>query len=116
MVTVEDVRAFALVLPRTTEGLVRGRVRFRIGQIVYVAFYDEDTVMGFAFPKEFREALIESEPHKFMWPRTSDLRYNWVLVRMSELDEADMREYVLDAWAMCVPKSVAAAYAADDVS
>ena len=30
MVTVEDVRAFALTLPRTTEALVQGRVKFRI--------------------------------------------------------------------------------------
>ena len=110
-VTLEDVRAFAVTLPRTTEALVYGRVKFRIGSIVYVAFSHDETVMGFGFPKEFREALIDSEPHKFMWPRTSDLRYNWVEVRLSELDEAEMREYVLDAWAMCVPKSVAAAYA-----
>jgi hypothetical protein len=110
-VTLEDVRAFAVTLPRTTEALVYGRVKFRIGQIVYVAFSHDETVMGFGFPKEFREALIDAEPHKFMWPRPSDLRYNWVEVRMSELDEAEMRELVLDAWAMCVPKSVAAAYA-----
>ena len=112
MVTIEDVRAFALTLPRTTEALVHGRVKFRIGSIVYLAFSRDETVMGFAFPKEFREALIDSEPDKFMWPRQSDLRYNWVEVRMSGIDEDEMRALVLDAWAMVVPKSVAAAYAA----
>ena len=31
MVTVDEVRAFAGALPRSSEGLVRGQVKFRIG-------------------------------------------------------------------------------------
>jgi hypothetical protein len=111
VVTIEDVRSFATSLPRTTEALVRGRVKFRVGRIVYVSFSRDGTVMGFAFPKEWRDALVGSEPDKFMPPSPSDLRYNWVLVRLSAIDEQEMRELVLDAWAMVVPKRVAAAYA-----
>ena len=76
MVTLDEVRSFAIGLPRTTEGFVRGRVKFRIGRIVYLAFSRDETLMGFAFPKEWREALVGSEPDKFMLPRESDLRYN----------------------------------------
>ena len=111
MVTIEEVRSFAIGLPRTTEGLVRGRVKFRVGRIVYLAFSRDETVMGFAFPKEWREALVESEPDKFLLPAQSDLRYNWVLVRLAAIDVPEMRELVLDAWSMVVPKRVAAAYA-----
>jgi hypothetical protein len=111
MVTLDEVRSFATGLPRTTEALVRGRVKFRVGRIVYLAFSHDESVMGFAFPKEWREALVGSEPDKFMLPRLSDLRYNWVLVRLAAIDAAEMRELVLDAWAMVVPKRVAAAYA-----
>jgi hypothetical protein len=114
VVTVDVVRSFATTLPRTTEALVRGRVKFRVGRIVYVSFSRDETVMGFGFPKEWREALVQSEPDKFMLPGCSDLRYHWVLVRMDAIDEAEMRELVLDAWAMVVPKSVAAAYAASN--
>jgi hypothetical protein len=110
MVTVEEVRAFATPLPRTIEVLVHDRVKFRVGQIVYVAFSRDETVMGFAFPKEERDALVESEPEKFMLPGRSDLRFNWVLVRMAAIDATEMRELVLDAWRMVVPKRVAAAY------
>jgi hypothetical protein len=110
-VTIEDVRSFALGLPRTTEALVRGRVKFRVGRIVYLAFSADETVMGFAFPKDWREALVGSEPDKFMLPSRSDLRYNWALVRLAAIDAAEMRELVLDAWAMVVPERVAAAYA-----
>jgi len=101
----------AMGLPRTTEALVRGRVKFRIGQIVFLAFSRDETELGFAFPKEWREALVESEPEKFRLPDQSDLRYNWAVVRLAAIDAAEMRELVLDAWAMVVPKSVAAAYA-----
>jgi hypothetical protein len=111
MVTIEEVRSLAMSLPRTTEGLVRGRVKFRVGRIVYLAFSRDETVMGFAFPKEWREALVDSEPDKFMLPGQSDLRYNWVHVRLAAIDAGEMRELVIDAWAMVVPKGVAAAYA-----
>jgi hypothetical protein len=110
MVTLEEVRSFALGLPRTTEGFVRGRVKFRVGRIVYLAFSRDETVMGFAFPKDWRDALVESEPDKFMLPSQSDLRYNWVHVRLAAIDAEEMRELVLDAWSMVVPKSVSAAF------
>jgi hypothetical protein len=108
MVTIEDVRDLALTLPRTEEALVRDRVKFRIGRIVYLAFSRDETLMGFAFPKEERRVLIDSEPHKFVMPKRSDLRYNWVVVRLEAIDEVEMREIVLDAWRMVVPKRVAA--------
>jgi len=111
MVTVEDVRSFSVTLPRTTEALVHGRVKFRVGRIVYLAFSRDETELGFAFPKEWREALVASEPDKFMLPGQSDLRYNWVVVRVAAIDVAEMRELVLDAWAMVVPKRVAAEHA-----
>jgi hypothetical protein len=110
-VIVEDVRAFALRLPRVHEAIVRGRVKFRVGQIVFVAFSRDETVMGFAFPKEWRQALVENEPEKFMLPSESNMRFHWVCVRMDAIDENEMRELVLDAWAMVVPKFVSAPYA-----
>jgi hypothetical protein len=112
VVTIDDVRALAVTLPRSTEAFVRGRVKFRVGRIVWLAFSRDETLLGFAFPKEWRDALIEKEPHKYMLPRESDLRYNWAVVRLAAIDAEEMRELVIDAWAFVVPKSVAAAYAA----
>jgi hypothetical protein len=116
VVTIDDVRALAVTLPRSTEAFVRGRVKFRVGRIVWLAFSRDETLLGFAFPKEWRDALIETEPHKYMLPRESDLRYNWVVVRLAAIDAEEMRELVIDAWAFVVPKSVAAAYAAQQAS
>jgi hypothetical protein len=108
VVTIDDVRALAARLPRSTEAFVRGRVKFRVGRIVYLAFSHDETVMGFAFPKEEREALLQTYPDKYMRPSQADLRYNWVLVRLAAIDEVEMRELVLDAWRMVVPKRLAA--------
>jgi hypothetical protein len=110
MVTVDEVRGFASTLPRATEVFVRGRIKFRVGRIVFLSFSRDGTLMGFGFPKEWREALVGSEPEKFLLPRESDLRYNWAVARLDAIDEPEMRELVLDAWHMVVPKSVSAAY------
>ncbi len=110
MVTIDDVRAVASTLPRSYEALVRDRVKFRVGRIVYLAFSRDESEMGFAFPKEEREALVASEPEKFMMPSQADMRYHWVDVRMAAIDQAEMRELVIDAWRMVVPKRVAAEY------
>jgi hypothetical protein len=110
MVTLDSVRSLASTLPRSYEAVVRGRVKFRVGRIVYLAFSRDEAVMGFAFPKEQRDWLVGGEPDKFMLPGQSDLRYHWVLVRLAAIDEAEMRELVLDAWRMVVPARVAAAY------
>ena len=116
MTTIDDVRAVASTLPRSYEVFVRGCVKFRVGRIVYLALSSDETLLGFAFPKEWREALIETEPHKFLLPQPSDLRFNWAVVRLAALDEAELRDLVVDAWSMVVPKSVSASYAADDRS
>jgi hypothetical protein len=111
VVRAQDVRALASTLPRSYEVLVHGRVKFRVGRIVYLAFSRDQTEMGFAFPKEWREALVESEPGKFRLPDQSDLRFNWAVVRLVAIDVPEMRELVIDAWSMVVPKRVAAEYA-----
>lgn len=111
MLTVDDVRRFAMTLPRTTEGFVGGRVKFYVGQIVYASLSRDGTVMGFGFPKDQRDWLVGGSPDKFMLPEGGDLRYHWVLARMDKLDQKEMRELVLDAWRMVVPKKVARAYA-----
>jgi hypothetical protein len=108
MTTLDAVREIALTLPRSYEAFVHGRVKFRVGRIVYLAFSQDEQTMGFAFPKEERDALIAAEPEKFVMPRVSDQRYHWLEVRTAEIDDVEMREIVVEAWRMVVPKRVAA--------
>jgi hypothetical protein len=111
MVTGDEVRAFALTLPRAYEAYVRDRAKFRVGQIVFAALSRDETELGFGYPRDQREALVTGEPEKFLMPEPADLRYQWVRCRLAAIDADEMRELVLDAWRMCVPKKVWAAYA-----
>jgi len=110
VVTLEDVRRLALPLPGSYEALIADRIKFKVGRIVYLSVSPDERSMGFAYPKEERAGLVASEPAKFFLPIPSDLRYNWVRVWLTELDLDELAELVPDAWAMAVPKRVAAAY------
>jgi hypothetical protein len=109
-VTLADVRQLVLGLPRTEEALVRDFVKFRVRDIVYASVSPDETLLGFGYPKDERADLVASEPHKFLMPAKSDERYHWVQARMAALDVGEMRELVLDAWQMVVPKKVVREY------
>ena len=110
MATLEAVRRVALALPRTEEHLIHEWIKFRVRQIVYAAVSPDETVLGFGFPKEERDALVAAEPDKFHLPRPSDLRFHWVHARLAVIGEAELRELIVEAWRMVVPKRVAAAH------
>jgi hypothetical protein len=107
---VDTVREIVRDLPRSYEVLVRDQVKFRVGKIVYLAFSPDEEMLGFAFPKDQRDALLAAEPEKFVRPRSSDLRFNWLEVRLAAIDRSELTEIVLEAWRMVVAKSVATAH------
>ena len=111
-VTVAEVQELARTLPRASEVWVRGRLKFRVGKIVFVAFSKDGTTMGCGFPKEWRSALVENEPDKFSFPSESDMRFHWVHVRLDAIDAEEMRDLVENAWAMCAPKFLIEEYRA----
>ena len=90
--------------------VVRDRVKFRVGKIVYLAFSRDETVLGFAYPREERGALLAARPSVFLPPDRSDERFNWLQLRLAAVERPELEELVLDAWRMVVPKRVAAAY------
>jgi hypothetical protein len=110
MATGEDVRRIALRLPRAYQAVVRDRVKFRVGRIVFAALSPDEELLGFGFPREERAALVASEPEKFLMPLRSDERYHWVRVRLAAIDADELEELLTDAWRMCAPKRVANAY------
>ena len=112
MVTAEQVREVALELPRAYEAWVRDRRKFRVGRIVFLAFSRDEQTIGFGYPREARASLVAAEPEKFFLPGPADMRYQWVCCWLAAIDAAEMRELLLDAWTMCVPKRVAAEYRA----
>ena len=110
MAVIDDVQALGAELERSYHATVRGRLKFRVGQMVYVAFSLDERVMGFAFPKDERAALVTGDPRKFQMPSDSDLRFNWVHADLAALDPSEARELVVDAWRMVVPAKISRAY------
>jgi hypothetical protein len=108
VVTVDDVRDLATWLPRSYEVLVRKRIKFRVKQYVYIAFSRDETLMGFGFPREEREAMLQTFPEKFVRPSPADMRYQWLVVRLDAIDKRELRQLVFDAWRIVVPKQLAA--------
>ena len=110
MAVIDDVRALGAELERSYPARVHGQLKFRVGQLVYVAFSREEDVMGFAFPREERAALVAGDPRKFQLPPEHGLRYNWVHADLSALEPGEARELVVDAWRMVVPQKLSRAY------
>lgn len=108
MITVDEVRPIALALPRAYETVVRDRITFRAGRLVFAALSRDETLLGVGFPKEERAAMVAAEPDKFMLPRKPEMRYNWIIVRLDAIELDEVRELVIEGWRMCVPKSVSA--------
>lgn len=112
-VSADDVRRVAAGLPLSNEVIVNDRAKFRVGRIVWLALSRDETQMGVAFPKNERLALVAGEPDVFLMPSATDLRYNWIEVRLDTLDEERMVELIHQAWRMVVPRSVAMHYFRD---
>ena len=55
MAVLDDVRPLGSELERSYEVFVHGRLKFRVQQIVYVAFSLDERVMGFASPDQVEE-------------------------------------------------------------
>jgi hypothetical protein len=110
VVTPDEIRAVAQTLPRSYEVFVRGQIKFRVGQIVWLALSEDGERMGCGFPKEMRQAAVEAEPRKFQLPSESDMRFNWIHVRLEAIDADEMRDLVEEAWSRAVPLSVAQQY------
>jgi hypothetical protein len=102
--TSDDVRRVASALPRAYEVEVRGRAKFRVRQIVFVAFSRDERDMGFGFPMAERDGLVAADPETFYLPGQADLRYQWVCAHLDRLGDDEMRELVVDAWRMCTPQ------------
>jgi hypothetical protein len=112
MATAEDVREIALTLPRAYEVWVRDRVKYRVGRIVFLSLSPDESLLGFGFPKEMREARVAAEPRKFLMPIASDMRYNWLRLRLAEVERDELWELIVDAWWGTVPKFVREAFMA----
>jgi hypothetical protein len=109
VITIDQIRPIAASLPRSYEAIVRDRVKFRVGQIVWLAFSQDEKTMGIAFPRTERDALIAEHPNVFFLPRPSELRYNWIELNLANFAPTSLEVFLIDGWSLAVPQKIGTA-------
>jgi hypothetical protein len=117
MADADDVRRLALSLPHVVEIDSEG-FDFRVGNKGFVWSYPErlpgrprvirtDVAVLYVGDEAEKQALLLGEPDIFFTDPGYD-GFPLVMVRLSEVDDARLRELVVDAWRMRAPADVAA--------
>ncbi len=102
--TGDDVRAYALSLPETTEEFAWQMPIFRVARSLFLTLPDDETSMAVRCPVIDRDELVAAEPAKF-WIAPHEANNAWVRVRLAALDDHDeLRAIVLDSWKLAAPK------------
>lgn len=113
MTTADDVRRIALSLPETIERPWFGTPGFRVRGRGFARIREEgDVLVVWCADLADKEALIAADPRKFFTTPHYD-GYAVVLVRLTEVDEQELRELLIDAWRVRAPKRVLAAHEAE---
>ncbi|WP_225992929.1 MmcQ/YjbR family DNA-binding protein [Actinomadura rudentiformis] len=109
----QTVREIALSLPGAQEKPAWGQVTFRVTKGIFASLSDDETSMGFRFPKDERTEMIAAEPRKFFVQPGHDDRYNWLRVHLAALDDDELRDIIVDSWRQLASKRLVAEYEAD---
>ncbi len=108
MVTFETVRQLFLALPEVEEGITHGTPSFKVRKKFLSRLREED-VLVVKCDMVFKEVLLQSQPEIYFTTAHYD-GYPYVLVRLAEVDEEDLRDLIADAWRMTAPKRLVAAH------
>jgi hypothetical protein len=122
--TWDDVRRLALELPETSEVISRGNAQWRVRDKLFVwerplrqtdlralgSSAPEGPILGARIEHVgVREALIGDSPGIYFTIPHFD-GYPAILVRLGEIDAAELRELIVEAWLLRAPKRLARAY------
>ena len=111
-VTFDIVRELARALPEVEDSTSWGMPALKVrGKLIALRKEDGETL---AVRTNFfeREALIRADPDAFFF--TDHYRnYPWVLVRLEEVERAQLAEMLEDAWRRVAPKRLIRAFDAE---
>lgn len=129
MATLDDVRRMALALPEVTEGTrwhmptwFVGKKGFAWERPLSKTDVRQLGELGQEVPTEdllalriesvgVREAMIAADPAVFLTiPHFAN--YAAILLRLGAVESSELEEFLEEAWLVCAPKRVAAAYLA----
>jgi hypothetical protein len=94
--TWEQVRKLALSLPGVEDGKSYGTPALKVKKKLIVRLREEGDVIVLRMPFEEREAMMAEAPEKyFITDHYKD--YEWILVRLPKVSEAEMRDLLKSA-------------------
>jgi hypothetical protein len=113
MPTWDDVLAAAADLPGVEVGTSYGTPSLKVrGKFMCRLRTNPDALVMRVIDLADREALLKGRPDVYFSTRHYN-GYPVVLVRLEEIDAAELAELVEDAWRLQAPKRVVAAYDAE---
>jgi hypothetical protein len=89
--TYDDVRKLALKLPNVEEGKSYGTAALKVKKKLFVRLKEEGDVIVLKMPFDQREVMMAEAPDKF-FITDHYLNYEWILVRLGKVTEAEMRD------------------------
>jgi len=102
MATPADVRRLALALPGALAVEDHGGVWFNVGRRTFIVFGFPHARWIFKLPKPRQELLFEARPDVFQPYRAGAMV--WSYVAIEALGEAELADYIRDAWSMVAPR------------
>lgn len=101
-------RKLALALPEVVEGLCYGTPAFRVKRRLFARLWEDGETLVLSADSGTREALINARPETF-FVTDHYLAYDWVLVRLGQIAEPELRDLILAAWRRRAPQALVAA-------
>jgi hypothetical protein len=96
-ITFDTVRRLASELPRAEEGTSYGTPAFKVKGKLFVRLREDPDVLVVKATFDQREGLMAEEPETY-FITDHYLNYEWVLVRLSKVTEAALRELMAIAY------------------
>lgn len=108
-VSFDTVKAIALALPSVREGITHGSPSLYVGKKFMGCIRDDGETLVWKVAIVERDLLVQLEPHKY-FITDHYVPVDYVLVRLSEVDEDEIGELVRKAWRMLALKTLVKAH------
>jgi len=95
--TFDTVREIAETLPDAEESTSYGTPAFKVKGKLFARFHQGGEALVVSVDFEQREEMMKTSPEKF-YITDHYLKYPWVLVRMSSVTPAELRDLLIGSW------------------
>src|SRR6478752_6568508 len=108
-VTWETARELALALPGAEESTSYGTPAFKVRGKLFVRLHQSGESLVVGIDENDRALRMKADPETY-FITDHYLAYPWMLVRLSLVQEDDLRELLEDSWRRAAPQSLIDSY------